>query len=174
MYPADKSFVAVVFATAERLKQIQAYAKEAQRPLILVNPQWRNAGQVISDFGIGPWKKAADDFLGTFEQSYSLKERRIGSPGACHFAELRWVTLRPDSGAGDAQRPTDPSIAAAAACCCAVQAPSMPPPARGLSRAASCVCCAATPGSTRFLPWPPTEAASRLPRCRASRATRYA
>lgn len=38
--------------------------------------------QVISDFGFGPWRKAADDFLATFEPSYALKEKRIGSPGA--------------------------------------------------------------------------------------------
>lgn len=38
--------------------------------------------QVISDFGIGPWKKAADDFLNTFKNTYLLTEQRIGSPGS--------------------------------------------------------------------------------------------
>ena len=41
-----------------------------------------NAGlQVVSDFGIGPWKKAAEDFLATFEPAYFIREKRIGSPG---------------------------------------------------------------------------------------------
>jgi hypothetical protein len=35
-----------------------------------------------SDFGIGPWKKAAMDFLDTFVESYSLVEQRIGNPGS--------------------------------------------------------------------------------------------
>ncbi len=36
-------------------------------------------GQVISDFGIGPWKRAAMDFLDTFVPSYTLAEKRIGA-----------------------------------------------------------------------------------------------
>lgn len=72
---------AVVYPTADRLPQIRELAKEDARPLLLVNAQWREAGQVVSDFGIGPWRKAALDFLAQFLPTYSLKERRIGSPG---------------------------------------------------------------------------------------------
>ncbi|KAI7838107.1 hypothetical protein COHA_008115 [Chlorella ohadii] len=86
LFPDDKSFLAVVFPTADRLKQLQNYAKQEGRPLLIVNPQWRNEGQVISDFGFGPWRKAADDFLATFEPSYALKEKRIGSPGTVDAA----------------------------------------------------------------------------------------
>lgn len=39
LYPEDRSFLAVVYPTADRLKQLQAYAKEAGRPLLIVNPQ---------------------------------------------------------------------------------------------------------------------------------------
>ena len=39
------------------------------------------SAQVISDFGFGPWRKAADDFLATFQPTYVLKERRVGNPG---------------------------------------------------------------------------------------------
>jgi hypothetical protein len=46
-----------------------------------VNPQWREEGQVVSDFGIEPWKAAALSFLDGFERSYSLRERRVGNPG---------------------------------------------------------------------------------------------
>jgi hypothetical protein len=81
-----KKIAAVVYPTADRLNQIKDLAKESQRPLLLVNPQWREEGQVISDFGIGPWKKAAMDFLGTFLPAYFLKEKRIGSPGTIDTA----------------------------------------------------------------------------------------
>lgn len=77
---------AVVYPTADRLPQIRQLAAKAERALVLVNPQWREEGQVISDFGIGPWKKAAMDFLGVFQGTYALKERRIGSPGTIDTA----------------------------------------------------------------------------------------
>lgn len=87
VYPEDsKDIVAVVFPTSDRLKQIQDLAKETDRPCLIVNPQWREAGQVISDFGIGPWKKAALDFLAQFEQTYIHRETRIGSPGTINAA----------------------------------------------------------------------------------------
>lgn len=87
LYPKDtKSIAAVVYPTADRLNQIKDLAKDEKRPLLLINPQWREAGQVISDFGIGPWKKAALDFLGTFVPTYVLKEKRIGSPGTINGA----------------------------------------------------------------------------------------
>lgn len=87
LYPAGtKSIAAVVYPTAERLNQIKDLAKESSRPLLLINPQWREEGQVISDFGIGPWKKAALDFLAQFQPTYVLKEKRIGSPGTINGA----------------------------------------------------------------------------------------
>lgn len=48
----------------------------------------------------GPWKKAAEDFLGTFEPTYFLREKRIGSPGAHSFkgwalAEMRRAVPAP-------------------------------------------------------------------------------
>lgn len=81
-----KRIAAVVYPTADRLNQIKDLAKEGSRPLLLVNPQWREEGQVISDFGIGPWKAAAMAFLGQFEPTYLLKEKRIGSPGTVNMA----------------------------------------------------------------------------------------
>lgn len=41
---------------------------------------------MISDFGIGPWRKSALEFLGQFGPTYSLKEKRIGSPGTIDAA----------------------------------------------------------------------------------------
>ena len=46
LFPEDKSFVAVVFPTSDKLKNIQTYAKEAERPLLIVNPQWNQSAQV--------------------------------------------------------------------------------------------------------------------------------
>ena len=55
--------------------------------LVIVNPQWSDGrGQVISDFGFGPWRKRAEDFLATFERSDSLVETRIGNPGSIDTA----------------------------------------------------------------------------------------
>lgn len=50
---------------------------ESSKPTLLA--QWNDEGQVISVFGIGPWKKAAEDFLSTFKLTYSLTEKRIGT-----------------------------------------------------------------------------------------------
>lgn len=83
LYPTDtKDIAAVVFPTAERLQQIKSLAaQDGSRPMLIVNPQWREEGQVISDFGIGPWRQAALDFLSQFPSVYYLKEKRIGNPG---------------------------------------------------------------------------------------------
>jgi Domain of unknown function (DUF1995) len=87
LYPKDsKSIAAVVYPTADRLNQIKELAKTTTRPLLIVNKQWNEAGQVISDFGIGPWKAAAYEFLNTFKPTYVLKEKRIGSPGTINGA----------------------------------------------------------------------------------------
>ncbi len=95
MYPrGSKGVVAVVFPLADNLKDIQLLAKAStkdQRPLLVVNPQWRTEGQVISDFGFGPWLKAAEDFLSQFETTYSLSEQRIGNPGSLGIRTQDWL-----------------------------------------------------------------------------------
>lgn len=79
LYPSNKSVAAVVFPISDTLKQIRLLAKDDEsRPLLLVNPQWRSTGQIVSDFGIGPWKRQAEEFLATFEPVYVLLEQRIG------------------------------------------------------------------------------------------------
>lgn len=41
------------------LGQIRSLASsDENRPLLLINPQWRNSGQVVSDFGFGPWRRS--------------------------------------------------------------------------------------------------------------------
>lgn len=36
----------------------------------------------MSDLGVGPWRKANEEFLATFERSYQLYEQRIGAPSS--------------------------------------------------------------------------------------------
>jgi hypothetical protein len=79
LYPADKSIAAIVFPIAETLKQVRSLASsDESRPLLLVNPQWRLVGQVVSDFGFGPWRRQAEEFVDTFETTYTLIEQRVG------------------------------------------------------------------------------------------------
>ncbi|GAQ83847.1 hypothetical protein KFL_001640220 [Klebsormidium nitens] len=76
---ADKRLAAVVYPIAETLKQIQELAGNSPNAtLALVNPQWNNSGQIVSDFGIGPWKRKAEEFLDTFRPTFELAEQRIG------------------------------------------------------------------------------------------------
>lgn len=73
---------ALVIPFAQNLDNLRALvelADAAGTVTLLFNPQWNEAGQVVSDFGIGPWRKKSMDFLDTFEPSYSLTELRIGA-----------------------------------------------------------------------------------------------
>jgi hypothetical protein len=45
----------------------------------------------VSEFGIGPWRKANEDFLATFEKSYQLYEQRIGAPSSVDVATGGWL-----------------------------------------------------------------------------------
>jgi hypothetical protein len=64
------------------LSQIQELARNSpDATLLLVNPQWNNSGQVVSDFGFGPWKRKAEEFLGTFRPTFELVEQVRGSNG---------------------------------------------------------------------------------------------
>ncbi len=75
-------FAVVVTPSAEHLESIRKLAAEADArgtALILLNPLWNEAGQVVSDFGFGPWKAAAMSFLDTFAPAYTLQEKRIGA-----------------------------------------------------------------------------------------------
>lgn len=47
-----------------------------------VNPQWNTTGNLVSDFGFGPWRQRAEAFVDTFSVTYSLEECRIGNPSS--------------------------------------------------------------------------------------------
>mmetsp|Transcript_21527 Transcript_21527/g.32036 ORF Transcript_21527/g.32036 Transcript_21527/m.32036 type:complete len:382 (-) Transcript_21527:168-1313(-) len=76
----------IVFPFADNLNQIEELA-EQDKPVILINPQWKNSGQIVSDFGFGPWKKKADNFLETFLDVYSLVEQRVGAPSSLSLTD---------------------------------------------------------------------------------------
>eukprot|EP00210_Caulerpa_lentillifera_P004165 g3971.t1 len=82
IYPQSKELVAVVFPTSDQLKNLQRLVEDPERSVLIINPQWNDSGQVISDFGFGPWKKAAEEFLNKFDRTYFHKEQRIGSAGS--------------------------------------------------------------------------------------------
>ena len=54
--------------------------------LVIVNPLWKTQGQLVSEFGIGPWRKANEEFVASFEPSYCLFEQRIGAPSSVNLA----------------------------------------------------------------------------------------
>ena len=73
---------AMVFQTADTLPELKAIAGKDKKsgPLALVNSQIRtnnDGSNLISDLGIGPWKKKNEEFLAQFEQVYWLSEQRI-------------------------------------------------------------------------------------------------
>jgi len=71
--------VVVTFPTAEVLNDLRDIEKQKYRLKVIANPQWNTTGgsNIISDFGIGPWKKRAEDFIDKFEVTYYLREQRI-------------------------------------------------------------------------------------------------
>mmetsp|Transcript_22831 Transcript_22831/g.70956 ORF Transcript_22831/g.70956 Transcript_22831/m.70956 type:complete len:409 (+) Transcript_22831:457-1683(+) len=77
-----KSASAIIFPTGDSLPQVRKLAeicdKEGGRPLVMSNRQWSTRGQIISEFGIGPWRKKAEDFIDSFEKVFVLTEQRIG------------------------------------------------------------------------------------------------
>jgi hypothetical protein len=50
-----------------------AAAAAAAAVSLQVNPQWKTKGNLVSDFGFGPWKQRAEDFVRKFTLSYSLQ-----------------------------------------------------------------------------------------------------
>lgn len=93
----DRSVTAVVWPTAEKLpllKQLEADA--AVGTLLVVNPLWKAEGNLVSEFGILPWdRKANEEFVAKFSPSYYLNEQRVGAPSSINMASGR----RYDSGA---------------------------------------------------------------------------
>lgn len=69
--------VCTTFPTAEVLKELKQIAKETKRANIIANPQWSLGGNILNDFGFGPWREKNEQFVKGFEIAYFLKEQRI-------------------------------------------------------------------------------------------------
>ncbi|KAL4855618.1 hypothetical protein ACK3TF_003942 [Chlorella vulgaris] len=70
---------AVLFATAESMPDLRRIddALSGERLTLVINPQWQIQGQVISDFGIGRARKAAERFVAALEEVYCLRRVRV-------------------------------------------------------------------------------------------------
>lgn len=80
----SNTHAALVFPVSDQLDKLRKLdANCGKETLMVVNPQWNlTKGNLVSDFGIGPWKRKAEEFLATFEPVYVLEEHRIGAPGS--------------------------------------------------------------------------------------------
>lgn len=75
----SERLAAVLFPTADTLPDLRRIddALSGKRLTLVVNPQWQTQGQVISDFGIGRARKAAERFVAGFEEVYYLRRVRV-------------------------------------------------------------------------------------------------
>lgn len=75
---------AVLFPTAETLGEVRRIAEARRDGLVLIiNPQYTTEGQLVSDFGIFPWqRKAAEDLIGSFAETFTLRQLRINGDDA--------------------------------------------------------------------------------------------
>ncbi|GBF94850.1 hypothetical protein Rsub_08022 [Raphidocelis subcapitata] len=84
----EKRVMAVVWPTAEKLPTLKKLAQDSSiGQLIIVNPLWRTEGNLVSEFGILPWdRKANEEFVASFFPAYALFEQRIGAPSSVNLA----------------------------------------------------------------------------------------
>lgn len=77
-YRSEK-LAAIIFPTASVVDRIRKMLEGPNPPelVILINPQWEGKGNLISDFGIGPWRAAKEQFVATFNTSFWLRQQRI-------------------------------------------------------------------------------------------------
>ena len=138
------SLAAVLFPTAETFKEVLNYAssRDATGLTLLINPQWRG-GQLVSDWGIGPWRARREAQVASFEQTFCLAQA-----GEVALGLLGWVWVRGRRARRclDARRPPSPGQRPPPA---AYRPP--PPlapylPSSCASRGTMCACCGPTPG----------------------------
>ncbi|PRW21058.1 AAA+-type ATPase (ISS) isoform B [Chlorella sorokiniana] len=70
---------AVLFPTADTLPDLRKIddALSGERLTLMINPQWQPQGQIISDFGFGKARKAAERFVAAFDEVYYLRRVRV-------------------------------------------------------------------------------------------------
>lgn len=75
----SEKLAAVVFPTAEVLKDVRRIddALSGNRLILVVNPQWQPEGQVVSDFGFGKNRRAAERYVASLDEIYYLRRIRV-------------------------------------------------------------------------------------------------
>eukprot|EP00775_Hariotina_reticulata_P010382 gene10382-10540_t len=71
------NLAAVLFPTADTLKQLKQLAERQPQLLLIVNPQWELEGNLVSDFGFGQRKADALQLVSSFQPTYWLKQIRV-------------------------------------------------------------------------------------------------
>ncbi len=84
------NLAAILFPTAETLKGVRRIAEQRPEGLtVLVNPQWQG-GQLVSDFGWGPWKARNEELVGSFQETYVFKQLRVQGEDVRYVGRV-WV-----------------------------------------------------------------------------------
>ena len=75
----SEKLAAVVFPTAETLPAVRRVddALSGKRLMLVINSQWQPQGNVVSDFGFGSSRRAAERFVGSLEDIYCLRRVRV-------------------------------------------------------------------------------------------------
>lgn len=75
----SEKLAAVVFPTADSLKDVRRIddALSGNRLILVVNPQWQPEGQVVSDFGFGKSRRAAERYVASLDEIYYLRRIRV-------------------------------------------------------------------------------------------------
>lgn len=100
-----KNLAAVLFPTAETLGEVRKIADARPNGLtIIINPQWRLDGNVVSDLGFLPWqRKSNEELVGGFQESYVLRQMRLNSD------EVKLLYSFPSPWAINLRRPEAPA-----------------------------------------------------------------
>jgi hypothetical protein len=95
----------VLFPTGEALGEVRRIAEARPDGLVLlVNPQWSESGNVVSDLGFLPWQRAANERLvASFAEAYALRQLRINSD------DVRLLYAHPGPWQVNLTRPDTPS-----------------------------------------------------------------
>jgi hypothetical protein len=75
----SEKLAAVVFPTADSLTEVRRIddALSGNRLMVVVNPQWQPQGQVVSDFGFGSTRRAAERYVASLDEVYYLRRIRV-------------------------------------------------------------------------------------------------
>ena len=75
----SRAMAALLFPTADSLPQLRSADRllDAERLILVFNPQWQTNGQIISDFGFGKGRRDAEAYVGLFEDVFFVQRVRI-------------------------------------------------------------------------------------------------